>query len=575
MKQLLLCLVLSLAIFSPATAQHGEYVRKSISSVESVWIKPGAEQGIRLDYPFFENMMSSYIEMSRFDFNQLPEPLIKEFRERIGQMSDADEETLAELLQETVGDAILDILNDPEVIQNRGLALRDESAWQTFAATKARSVGLTAEELEVLMNSSYIYLPYIRSLRLATSRSQAGTTTPDASRLASSLMRSTSESEETDNHYVYIEGGIIWYAVNVSPDGEFNISQLLSITANAYGNAERGKTHSFRFGNERWELDSRRYALYEATQTWVRQLGIDTQQIKDFQLRASIVEVLPSHRYSLGVGRAEGVYVDDLYELVEVRLTPDGDETFHRVGFSRITRVGDNTEDIYNYSTARQLTGRRQGIGVIAREYPRIGYDLRITAGFSEGLRIPADQFFWLESDITESINFDLSYAYNLAPITGTSQSFLSMDIGFGIPVNFESRDETSAFLVNVYLGYNKKYWFARRSNLGFRFGGGVDGFRYSSDSDNSLNLFSAGGRLGMDYEYMLGPSLSFTIGAGYKFTTQPFWASQEIDGETVELPVEDIDLFLGGLFYSAGFNYSLRNVGVNLFGFLDGMRPY
>ncbi len=574
MKLFSLCLVVSFTLFSTGFAQHGEYVRKSISSVESVWMQPGAEQGITLDYPFFEKMIASYVEMSRFDYNQLPEPLTKEFRQKVNQISEVDQNVLASLLQKTVGQAILDILNDPEVMQNRGLALRDEAAWQTFAATKARSVGLTSEELEILLNSSYIYLPYIKSIRLADS--QAGAGSFDGSRLARSLMRSADETEETPHHFVYIEGGIIWYAVNVSPRGDVNISQLLAVSANAHGSAEAGKKHTFRFGNESWELDARKYALYHATQTWVRQLAVETQQIKDFQLLASIVEVLPSRRYSLSIGRAEGVYVDDMFELLEVRLTPEGEETFNRVGFSRITRVGDNTRDQFNYSTATQLLGRRQGIGVIAREYPRIGYELRITAGYSDGLLIPAgEQLPWLKSDITEAVNFDLSYAYNLAPITGNSQSFLTMDIGLGIPINFESDDEISAFLVDVYLGYTKKIWFAKRSNIGFRFGGGVDAFRYSSDSDNSLTLFSAGGRAGLDYEYLLGPSLSFTMGAGYKFTTQPFWSSMEIDGETVELPVEDIDIFLGGLYFSAGFNYSLRNVGLNLFGFLDGLRPY
>ncbi|MFO8030783.1 MAG: hypothetical protein R6U28_13060 [Cyclonatronaceae bacterium] len=573
MKRFTLCLLLVLGTVSTGFTQHGEYVRKSISSVESVWVQSGAKRGIRLDYPFFEKMMASYVEMPRFDYNELPEPVLRDFRQRIGEVRDIDRETLAELLQETVGKAILDILNDPEVMENRGLALRDESAWQTFAATKARSVGLTAEELEVLMNSSYIYLPYIQNIRVDDSRSLAGAN--DASRIARSLIRSASDDDDSNHHYVYIEGGIVWYAVNVSPQGEVSISQLLSVAADAYGSAERGKSHTFRFGNDRWELDSRKYALYEATQAWVRQLALETQQISEFQLRASIVEVLPPRKYSFGIGQAEGVYVDDIYELLEVRLTPDGDETFRSVGYTRITNVGDNTRDPFNYSTAAQLLGRRQGIGVVAREYPRIGYDLRLTAGFSEEIFIPATEIPLLFTDITQSVNFDLSYAYNLAPITGTSQSFLSMDIGFGIPVDFEAHEDFSAFLANVYLGYNKKYTFGGRHNIGFRLGAGIEGFRSSDGSDNSLSLFSGGGRAGMDYEFLLGPALSFTMGAGYKFTSNPFWASLEVDGETMDFIAEDSEIFLGGVFYSVGFNYSLRNAGLNLFGFLDGMRQY
>lgn len=566
-----------LCIPSISLAQHSEYVRSAISSVESVWVKPGAENRITLDYPFFEKMMGAYVEMPRFDYNQLPESVLKDFRNRVGRLDTIDEDALAELLQETVGQAILDILNDPEVMQNRGLAMRDEAAWQTFAATKARSAGLTVEELDVLMNSSYIYLPFIRSIRLSDTRGASGAT--GGTRLIQALTRTADSSdEESDYHSVHIDGGIIWFSVNVSPAGEVSISKLLAVSASARGRAEKGERHTFRFGNDSWELNSRDYALYEATQSWVRQLSVETQGIRDFQLRAGIVEVLSGRRYSLGIGRAEGVHLDDMYELVEVRMNPDGTESFKRVGFTRITRVGNNTEDPFNYSTATQLIGRRQGVGVTAREYPRIGYELRITAGFTQGLKIPAREFAWLQTDITETFELNLSYAYNLAPVTGTSQSFLSIDLGIGFPVGYEANpdfEDTAPLLGNIYFGYAKKYWFAGRNNIGLRFGAGVDALRFSSGSDNSLTLFAAGGRAGIDYEILLGPAFSLNIGAGYKYTTRPFWASQEIDGETTEFLIEDTDIYLGGLFYTAGFNYSIRNIGLNLFGFLDGLRDY
>lgn len=566
MRICLLFLFIVTISFASAFAQHGEYVRKSIASVESVWIKPGAEKNISLDYPFFERMVESYIEMARFDYNELPEPMLKEFRRKANSLSAINETVLAELLEETVGDEILQILNDPEIMQNRGLALRDESAWQTFAATKARSIGLTVDELETLMNSSYIYLPYIRSITLSNS--------PPSSQ--SFLQSQLTDSD--DNHYVSIEGGIVWFAVNVNPDGEVSISKLLAVSANAYGSGEKGKRHTFRFGNDTWELGSRDFALYNATQAWVRNLGVKTKEISDFQLLSSILEVLPARRYSLDIGRNEGVYLDDLYELVEVRVDESGEETFVRVGFTRITKVGDNTEADYNYSTATQLLGRRQSEGIIAREYPRVGYDLQFTFGSMQGLNIPASEFYWLQNDITEAFTFDLAYAYNLAPITGTSQSFLSIELGFGIPLNLETVPEfgdTAPILFHAYLGYTKKYWFAGRHNIGFNLGAGTDAFRYSFDSDNHLTLFAPGGRAGIGYEILLNPVLSFKIGAGYKYTGNPFWGSWERDGESVEFTVSDLDIFMGGTYITAGFNYSLRQIGFNLFGFLDGLREY
>lgn len=564
MKKTTLLFLSIIILFTAAHAQHGEYVRKSISSVESVWIKPGAEQGISLNYPFFEFMVENYIEMARFDYNEIPTALLDEFRRKANQLETINENTMAKLLEETVGQEILDILNDPEVMQNRGLALRDESAWQTFAATKARSIGLTVEELEILMNSAYLYLPFISSITLSD--------TPPAT---AALARALTGRSDDDNYYVTISGGIVWFAVNVSPQGEVSINELLSVEAYAFGSAEKRSTNTFRFGTESWRLNDRNYALYNATQAWVRNLAVKTQEIPDFQLMSSILEVLPRKRYSLGIGIQEGVYVDDLFELVEESVDEMGETQYERVGFTRITSVGDNREDAYNYSTATQMLGRSQGVGVLAREYPRVGVDLKITMGVSE-VFIPANEFTWLGTDITQTFDIDLTYAYNLAPITGTSQSFLTLDLGFGFPMDYEKwNDDVSPFVGSVYLGYNKKFWFGGRHNIGITLGGGTDAFRYSYGSDNSLTLFSLGGRVGAGYEVLLGPVFGLHISGGYKLAGNPFWARWEVGGSSVDFPVGDTELLLGGPYFSAGFNYSLRQLPFNLFGFLDGFRKY
>ncbi|MDG5767135.1 hypothetical protein QA596_06640 [Balneolales bacterium ANBcel1] len=567
------------AVQTTAVSRSGDYKRSAISSVESVWIKPGANIDMPLDFEFFESMMGLYVEMPRFDYNELPDAVVDRFRNRVSRMNVIDEQDLAELLQETVGEAILDILNDPEIMKSRGLALRDESAWQTFAATRARSVGLTVEELELLMNSSYVYLPYVSSITVSLSRAEAGSS-PGRSFLRA--LQSDDQSAETQRssttayNSVRIEGGIIWFSVNICPDGEVSISELLNVTAGAGGRAERGREHTFRVGNDTWEVNSRTYALYEATQNWVRQLGVETRGIPEFQLRGSIVEVLSGRNYSLALGREEGVYLDDMYELVELRRESDGTESAATVGYARITDVGDNTADPLNYSTASQLLGRRQGVGIIAREYPRIGYDLRITMGISDGLLIPASEIGWLLSDVTRTYDLNLSYAYNLAPVTGISQSFLSIDIGLGFPVDYDRApafDDGSLLLLDFYLGYTKKFWFAGRNNIGLRFGAGLDAMRMSAGDDNSLTLFSAGGRASLDYELLLGPAWSFSIGAGYKMATRPLQASMEVDGESGEFLVEESEIDLGGVFFTAGITYSIRNTGLNLFGFLDGFR--
>ena len=110
----------------------------------------------KFDYETFDKFIDFYVEVERFDYNVLPNSMVKKFRSEAKSKADITPAVLAEVLESTVVAKIVEILNNPDVVKNRGTALKDESALQTFAATKAKSLGLTADELGVLMNSAYI-----------------------------------------------------------------------------------------------------------------------------------------------------------------------------------------------------------------------------------------------------------------------------------------------------------------------------------------------------------------------------------------------------------------------------------
>ena len=74
----------------------------------------------------------------------------------------------------------------------------------------------------------------------------------------------------------------------------------------------------------------------------------------------------------------------------------------------------------------------------------------------------------------------DITFAYNVAPIIGISQTFLDMSIGVAVPAFTyrEDSDDTdftlptvAPFIVNFYGGASKKLWFGS-NNL--TLGGGV-----------------------------------------------------------------------------------------------------
>ena len=169
MKKYFVLTITLISLVAFVFPQQGEYTRKSVSSLESVWIKDGALQGVsNFDYTTFDKFIDFYVEVERFDYNVLPGEMLSDFRKEANSLSDFSVDALAGVLESTVAEKIVAILNDPDVMQARGTALKSESALQSFAATKAKSLGLTTEELATLMNSAYIYLPYIELLESVT-----------------------------------------------------------------------------------------------------------------------------------------------------------------------------------------------------------------------------------------------------------------------------------------------------------------------------------------------------------------------------------------------------------------------
>lgn len=559
--QIILIIILTVVVVFP---QQGKYQRKSVSSVESVWFKSDAlQKGIKFDYEFFDKIVDFYIEVERFDYNVLPENLLTDFRKQANELETITSDKLGELLENTIGKKILEILNSPDVKKNRGLMLKDESAFQSFAATKAKSLGLTENELAMLMNSAYIYLPFITSMK---------------------------EKIEDKNITVTIKGGILWYNLKVDKNtGDISILKLISATTSGIGLATKGDKdyNKFKFGSEVFKTTPKIYAQYDATLAWVKNLGVKTKEIDAFKLTAQIVEAI-GRKYSFSLGAKEGVHLDDGFHLIEIEEDASGDEISRKVGFIRVTKTGQNKNDPTAYSKAMQLLGRKVDIGTIVHEHPRLGIDTRFKMGMISGMNIEADHTYnafvggnILDEDATSAFGANLSFAYNLAPIVGITQTFLDIDIGAGVPLAKYNEDvDGSAFLLAIYTGLTKKIWFGG-SNLGVNAWCGYDMLSMPfevSDEKYSYNVSALGAKFGAVYEYLFNPDLSFNVGLGYKLGFAPSLVEiTDKDGDTVwegdEADFEDMKL--GGITFTAGINYSLGELPINIFGFLDPFKKY
>ncbi|MBN2830121.1 MAG: hypothetical protein JXR56_07365, partial [Candidatus Cloacimonetes bacterium] len=141
MKKIMIVFLLILAAFS-LVAEQGQYIRKSVSSVESIWMKPNSGYMNDKERDFFDMMFKFYVEIPRFDFNSLPPSVIAKFVEESNKIDAISAGALASVMERTVALEISKILNDPEIQKARADGFKDEAAYMTFAATKGKSLGL-------------------------------------------------------------------------------------------------------------------------------------------------------------------------------------------------------------------------------------------------------------------------------------------------------------------------------------------------------------------------------------------------------------------------------------------------
>ncbi|OQY10834.1 MAG: hypothetical protein B6I28_00140 [Fusobacteriia bacterium 4572_132] len=582
---ILMILMLSVSIFG----EEGKYVRKSITAVDSVWVKPGAiAEGDTFDYKFLDEMLDFYVRgintqnkevESRFDFNELPKKMTKEFRDQANSLEMVDSKILSKLLEDTVGKEILKILNSDEVKKIRIENLKSETDLETFAASKGKAKSATFEEMKILMNSAYIYLPYITSVK--------------------------KKIKGKDVSYK-INGGIIWYSVKISKDGNVIINKLISEQTFAVGSAEIGAKNSdgeliydeFIFGNNSYKVKEAQYAQYSAILALAKNLGVKTKQIDDFKLKSQIMEVKSQKEYSVSVGKKEGLFLDDAFDLIEQEEDENGNVINKKVGFVRISKTGDNRENKTNYSTVKQYLGSSQTEGTLITEHPFLGVDLKIKGIYAMGLNIKKSDINFIlnkmsnnsyniiTKDADKATGVQGSFAYNLAPITGVSQMFLNIDMSYMLP-NLETYtdDKPSIYMYSGYLGLSRKFWIGR-FNLNAGLGLGVDALSFKYDYEESyydysyeIDLLAYGAKADLGAEFLASPNLMLNLDCSYKATTKPkkaktTYTSGDFSSEQ-DYTLTGFESTLGGMTIGVGFTYSLEALPFDIFGFLDPLKRY
>jgi hypothetical protein len=514
-------------IFTLTMGQELKYERKSISYVDVLLVSNPEIKIEGKQASYLIKKLREYIEMPRFDYNPIPEELVADFKSELesrGSSISLDE--IVELLKEKFVPKIIEILDIEKEIRAQGLLT--EAQRNSFIATKAKSLGITAEQAMKIMNSAFIYVPVISKYN-------------------------TYISGQT--YVVELSAGVVWYRVVYSEDGTSDLKLTVKKETRGIGVGTIGKEVK----HEGEKVDYKEYAFRTAAIALARDIQVAVRDIPEFRLGAQVTEVY-SNAISFPMGKREGIKIDDGFDLVELQENPDGGVIQKKIGFARVTQVADNRSNPNRFSKARVIIGRGLEPGIYVSERPRLPIDLLVN--FKTNPFTITLTGFRSESMTGYSIHAEL--LYNLGRNLDISQLWVGGGLSFGggsaenleiMKIIFGDKPDVSILEYNAVI--MKRFYLPFRFSVVGRADFVLEVVNFSK-GDAKLQHSGLGLALGLGVEYTATPDVILGLGLGYRF----FSESEEWEGGSGS---ETIPGFAGnhsGTIFSVYLNYSLPKLG-------------
>jgi len=351
-----------------------------------------------------------------------------------------------------------------------------------------------------VMNSAYIYLPVLTGYKR--------------------------EEGKQEGRYIYtIEGGIIWFYINMSG----TTPQVMLKVAKT--------TVSKGFGSDEFAYES-------AVKNFARNLGVATRDISEFKLSAPISEA-EGGNISFKLGIKEGIKTDECFLVGEWVADGSGDLRFVTDGWARVGRVADNRDNKWAKSSAWAVKRGSWAPGMMVVEHPRLPIDIAVKPNvghlsISKG-RIPiliGEDLQVTDDYDTYAPGIDLDAQYNLGGLTGARQWFFLVGGSFAFPATLEFQTNTltlmsttppfvwglhGGFLKRMYLG---QFAATAEAKLGARFFTVEQKFQYVWDEYKyTIKNNSVGLQFSLGLDYAASPDVNIGLMAGWRaFTVSDVW---------------------------------------------------
>jgi len=487
-----------------STKEAGTYQRKSVAFL-NVLVNKGGSWNSQWSVSNHEmvDVLQNSVRFERFDYNNVPKNIVDKF---IAMPSSIK---IEERMNQTVVPAILAAVDANKEV--RAMNLLSEQQKNSFITDKAKELGITADELNAVMNSAYIFAPVYLGYSDSSYSIGSGVTA----------------------YKLTLSAGGYWWKIDNS--GEKPAAKLIAHIERTYS--------SIKYSNERYIHDGQIIGYKEAAfRGALNAIAVDVQTatkgVPEFQLSAQILDKNPRN-VVISIGTREGVNTDDKFWVYQSYEDENGKVTNKKRGWVMVKKVGEKAHGLDSAQSKAQIISGIPYIGSTVKEIPQLPID--ITAGFvMSPVSIDTSSRGAVRIDeLSNMYGLKLKTNMNLFRRAGGSQWWLGVggELLFG---HAEGEFGDSSYeidypmAVGIDISFMKKI-FVRRFVLAPEIGLGFKNIMIFGD-ENSLSNFSSYkrgrisqwqiGLLGnMGFEFAITPTFHLGGSAGWDaFTRNNMW---------------------------------------------------
>ena len=574
-----LLFVSPLVVFS----QSGQpYKKKVVSFVDRVLAPAGAGLSTEQN-DYVLSALSRSINFARFNYAPLPENVTASFGAAASGMESLAPDRITPVLDSTLAPQLLRILDiNKELLSKQNLSDEDRN---TFLATKAKAAGMSASQLEAILNSGFFYIPYLETCNRRVAKGFR--------EVKNDYGRVVRRIPLTEFSYS-VRLGLLWYKLNVDRNNNASVA-FAGVAAGWSGEPiVRSTVHEDEtFDGRRIEDDgSADFAAFKnAVDASTLNIQVETKKMEAFHLTGEVTGTT-FFGVKLNLGSREGVGLDDTYWVEELQETDKGDVARVKRGFVKIREVGDNAKDETAESYAQTITGTGYSEGLSLTELPMLGinglvsfaaFPVRISTfdnTTSTGFDVPNTYFgTTITSGSKTAYGVALSFQADLANATRVPELWLNLGGAIGITTVdgqiyysneglLDSTDIGPGLTGYVNFGLLKKFYF-RRFGLLFQADVKYALTRFTVDGNDGGTYRLTNGNIGLDgraaLEVYITPVLSLGAGAEYNlFGTSSSWSADVTDSNGRDFrntSVTGPDVKYSGLGFYLWVNYALPSL--------------